>query len=152
MASQGNLNQAVLPRLEKYRSIISAAGIRYGSVAYISFGPRGFERSVRGGELEKYPVSLEFGSDVWRLIRHGKILLDSENCDQEAARKIISEALVGSRLVDIEAHKNESIVRFENDTYLISEILSEPESGFLYGFQAEDEPAWETVDGILLQT
>jgi len=152
MAPHENLKQAILQPVKKYDYIISAAGIRYGSVVYISFGPRGFERSVLGGYLEKYPVSLEFGSDVWRLIRNKKIVLDSNNYDQDRARIIISESLVGIKLIDIKIRKNEGIIQFENDIFLISEILPDPASGFLYGFQAENEPSWETIDGVLLQT
>lgn len=152
MASHENLSQAILPRLKRHDFIISAAGIRYGSVAYVSFGQGMVEKHSGRADTTRYPCELEFGSDVWRLIRDGQILLDSENCDQDATRRIISESLVGSRLVDIKTDKNESIVRFEKDTSLISEVSSEPASGFLYGFQAENEPAWETVDGVLLQT
>lgn len=152
MASHENLCQAILPRLKRHDFIISAAGIRYGSVAYVSFGQGMVEKHSGRADTTRYPCELEFGSDVWRLIRDGQILLDSENCDQDAARRIISESLVGSRLIDIKTDKNEIIVGFEKDTFLISEVSSEPASGFLYGFQAENEPAWETVDGVLLQT
>jgi hypothetical protein len=152
MASRENLSQAVLSRLKRHGFTVSAAGIRYGSVAYVCFGQGVVEKHSGRADTTRYPCELEFGSDVWRLIREGQILLDSENFDQEIARIIISKSLVGSRILDIKVHKNESIVVFEKDTLLISEISSEPASGFLYGFQAENEPAWETVDGVLLQT
>jgi hypothetical protein len=147
MAFHENLSQAILPHLKRYDFIISAAGIRYGSVAYVSFGQGVVEKHSGRADTTRYPCEFEFGSDVWRLIRDGQTLLCSESCAQDLARRIMSESLVG-----IETLKRESIVRFEKDTFLISEVTSEPASGFLYGFQAEKEPAWETVDGVLLQT
>ena len=146
------LRTAMLPYLEKYNFVISAAGIRYGSVAYIAFGQGLLQRHSGRAETTKYPVEIEFGSDRWKLVHDASILVDSEICDQDAVRKILAKYLVGKKVIDIVVTGNESRIEFDSHTFLISEISYDPASGFLYSFQAENEPAWETVDGILLQT
>jgi hypothetical protein len=151
MHPNSSLKEAIFPYLAGHEFLISAAGIRYGSVAYLAFG-QGTPKEHQGrATTTQYPIELEIGSDDWNLMRDGTDLIDSKFDNVDRARERLQELLVGRKISDINSTDNESRIVFDDGMSLCSRIGSEPASGFLYSFQAERGPTWETIDGIALE-
>jgi hypothetical protein len=100
---------------------------------------------------EQYPVELEIGSDNWNLIRDGESLIDSRFIDANEAREKLKQLLVGQTIIDIRLIEGESRIAFSDRITLCSQVAADPASGFLYSFQVEKGPTWETIDGASLQ-
>jgi hypothetical protein len=150
MTAVSSLAEMILPHLKDYGSLISAAGIRYGSVAYIAFGePKEELHSGRASTLE-YPVELEIGADDWALVQGDIRILDSNFENVDEARIANGRALLGKKLQDISLSGNESVLKFSERLELWSQLTSSPSSGFLYSFQGAGGGGWETVDGKAL--
>ena len=143
-----DLNKAVLPHLEPYEARISAAGIRYGSVAYIGFGDGVTTPHKTHVPTTSYPVEVEFGADYWEVSQGGNVLMDSSFTNVDAARAKIGSLLIGRRVQGLITIGNESRLELDEDITLRSRVAPEPASGFLYSFHAAGEPTWETVDGV----
>jgi hypothetical protein len=138
----------ILPYLERYEFRIAAAGVRYGSVAYISFGSGFPEMTSRGTSLVRYPVAIEFGADDWVLFREGKEILNSSFEDRELARAILARHMIGKTLTAIEMTPTDSTLSFDGGLGWTSRLSEDPASGFLYSFDVDGGPSWETVDGV----
>lgn len=138
----------ILPYLETYEFRVASAGVRYGSLAYISFGPGFPEVTTRGTSLIRFPVAIEFGADDWILSRDGKEILNSSFEDRELAREILSHQLIGKTLTAIEMTPTHSTISFQEDLVWTSRLSPDPASGFLYSFDVDGGPSWETVDGV----
>lgn len=92
----------ILPYLGEYEFRVAVAGVRYGSLAYISFGPGFPEVTTRGTSLVRFPVAIEFGADYWVLSREGEEILNSSFEDRELARAILAHHMIGKTLTTIE--------------------------------------------------
>ena len=144
------MRDLILPYLEEFDCRISASGIRYGSVAYIAFG-RAREKPHKGRPSTfHYPVEIEMGSDYWTIERNGEILLDSCFSDVDRAREKL-QVLNGRKLCDIDIQASYGVFELDDGISWISSIISRPASGYLYSFQAENGPTWETLDGVSVQ-
>lgn len=150
MNRETSLRDAVFPYLEPYSFVISATGIRYGSVAYIAFGQSELKQHRNRASTKQYPVELEIGSDNWSLIRDGERLIDSRFIDANEAREKLEQLLVGQTVIDICLLEGESRIAFSDGITLCSQVGTDPASGFLYSFQVEKGPTWETIDGASL--
>jgi len=151
MSSSKSLRNAIFPYLSRYGGCVSASGIRYGSVLYIAFG-EGVSKPHQGrASTTQYPVELEVGSDAWVLNNGSDQVLDSGFNDTELTRNTLHNVLVGRKVQDLETTQTESIIIFDNNLILRSYIAPEPAAGFLYSFQVENGPAWETIDGVAMQ-
>lgn len=146
MTLQQSLKERIFPWLQQYDFRISAASVRYGSVSYIAFG-QATEKHYGRFSTTHYSADLQFGADVWELLEGSNVLLDSCFEDITAARELIEARLVGLRVTDIDMLEDHSSVYFDNGLIWRSEISPEPASGFLYTFDVDNGPCWETVDG-----
>lgn len=151
MLPESSLKEAIFSYLARHEFLISAAGIRYGSVAYLAFG-QGMPKEHRGrAATTQYPVELEIGSDDWKLTRDEAHLIDSEFDNVDKAREQLQKLLVGRKVSDIQSSGDESRIVFDDGMSLCSRLGPDPASGFLYSFQAERGAIWETIDGITLE-
>lgn len=137
--------------LEAYDYCISAAGIRYGSVAYIAFGNSVKISHKKHEQTMEYPVEIEFGSDEWQITQNEYTLLNSDFSDINIAREIISRVIVGNKVRNIAFCKITSAIKFDCDTIFTSRISHDPASGFLYSFHVIGGPSWETIDGVSIR-
>ena len=151
MSSRDLLRSSIMPYLNTYRGRISASGIRYGSVLYVAFGKGISKAHVGRASTTRYPVELEIGSDTWVLTKDNDMILDSQFDNIQEARSEIHNILVGRKMLDIETTQTEGIVTFDANLVLRSCIVPEPGSGFLYSFQVQNGPEWETLDGAELR-
>lgn len=143
-----DLNKAVFTYLEAYEARIGAAGIRYGSVAYIGFGDGITTPHKKHVPTTNYPVEMEFGADYWQITQSGNLLMDSNFSNVDAARTKLGCLLIGRRVEDLITIGNESRLELDDNITLRSRVTPEPDSGFLYSFHAAGGPTWETVDGV----
>ena len=136
------------PYLAEYDSRVSYAGVRYGSVLYLSFGNPVRQRATRNICVDVYPVAIEFGADDWSLIHAGKEVLNSDFADVHSVRENLKEWLIGRTVLAVELLGSSSTVTLDDDWVLVSRIDRDPASGFLYSFHVDGGPSWETVDGV----
>jgi hypothetical protein len=147
-----SFSDAILPYIRRYEGRVSACGVKYGSVMYITFGEGIDTPSVRNLLITVYSATLTFGADDWFLINCGDTILDSEFSDIGQARDLLNNVLIGRKLLDIKIDKNDSVIIFDNDLILKSAITSEePASGFLHSFYLRDGPIWVTIDGVTIK-
>lgn len=150
MPSNESMRDLIFPYLSRYGNCVSASGIRYGSVLYIAFG-EGISKPHPGrASTTQCPVELEIGSDTWILTNSSDKVVDSGFDDTELTRNTLHSILVGRKVHDLESTPTESIITFGDNLVLRSYIVPEPAAGFLYSFQVENGPAWETVDGVVM--
>lgn len=150
MQQETFLKAAVWPSLEKYHFLVSAAGIRYGSVAYVAFGNVTHTAHRGRATTSQYPVELDIGSDHWQLTQNGKQLISSDFGNVDRAREQLQALLAGKKVIDVELDDKESAIVFDHGMRLLSKTGSTPASGFLYSFQADKDASWETIDGFNL--
>jgi hypothetical protein len=147
MQPDSSIKERIFQYLKDFDFIVSASGVRYGSVIYIAFGIGEIRSHASRADTTHYPIELEFGSDYWELIREDRVLINSEFWDVDSARILLNDTLVGRTVCDLAVNEQQSVIIFDEDTLLISRIYKAPASGFLYSFQTRDQDVWETVDG-----
>jgi hypothetical protein len=133
--------------IDRYDGKISAAGIRYGSVAYIGFGLAFIRTHKQHLDTTHYPIEIEMGTDYWRISKDDAILLESNFTKVDDARKKISNILVDKVVKRIDFGR---VITIEtSDGILIDmEISENPSSGFSLSVDVDGELSWETIDGL----
>ena len=137
------------PHLAKHGFIVSASGIRYGSVAYLGFGEGTPKQITPAISAVVYPVEIEIGADEWILSNNDTSIITSRYIGVIEARKIIENTIVGKIIKEIRTSVDGSTILFQGDIVLRSILTPIPASGFLYSFSVVDGPSWETLDGFV---
>lgn len=153
-SSPSTLVQEVHAQITKYASIITQAGIRYGSVAYIAFGEGREVTRSRHSALKHFPVEIEFGADHWVLYSSGQELVSSDSwngsfSETELVRSLLEKSLIGTQVTAIDCSETEFTIEIEPNLVWKSRICLSPKpaSGFLLSLSWDHDSVWETLDG-----
>lgn len=139
----------IIPYIEKYQRRVSVAGIRYGSLAYLGFGPGTLERITHKSEVMRYPIAIEIGADEWIMTKDGIEIINSDFESVVWAREIMEKYLIGRIFEAIDISSSRSTIYFDDDLRMTSRVQSgEYCSGFLYCFSTKDGQYWDTNNGI----
>lgn len=134
--------------IEDHRSVVSAAGIRYGSVMYIAFGTGKIKPVTRSIMALIYPVEIEIGSDSWHLCKSDANVIGSEYENIEKVRDELQNLLVGRKLRQVLPESGRILFKFSDEVTLHADVRVDQASGFLYSLSVEGRGTWETLDGI----